>query len=72
MNIFALGKVIFSLLAVSEINVVLGQIPSVDLYVPLVHLQEDYGGVMPPYFRFLTVMAFNVFLKEKVRYPYAD
>ena len=29
--------------------------------------QDQYEGCMPAYFRFLTVMAFNVFLKEKVR-----
>ena len=29
--------------------------------------QDQYEGRMPAYFRFLTVMAFNVFLKEKVR-----
>ncbi|XP_064395297.1 folylpolyglutamate synthase, mitochondrial-like [Halichondria panicea] len=37
-----------------------------EVYNKLSSSKEDYGGVMPPYFRFLTVMAFNVFLKEKV------
>jgi len=29
-------------------------------------MQEAHNGVMPPYFRFLTIMAFYVFLQEQV------
>ncbi len=33
-------------------------------------LQNEYNEAMPPYFRFLTLMAFNFFVKEKVSYGY--
>ena len=32
------------------------------------NLQDRYDGDMPTYFRFLTVMAFYVFIKEKVSF----
>ena len=28
--------------------------------------QEEHNGEMPPYFKFLTIMAFHVFLQEQV------
>lgn len=31
-------------------------------------LQEAHGSTMPAYFRFLTILAFHVFLQEKVCY----
>lgn len=31
--------------------------------------QAAYGGSMPAYFRFLTLLAFHVFLREKVSAP---
>lgn len=37
-----------------------------DCYDKLSSTKDQYEGCMPAYFRFLTVMAFNVFLKEKV------
>jgi len=30
-------------------------------------MQAAHDGAMPPYFRFLTIMAFYVFLQEQVR-----
>jgi len=29
-------------------------------------MQAEHDGAMPPYFRFLTIMAFHVFLQEQV------
>lgn len=39
---------------------VIGDVP------PLVLSQEANGASMPAYFRFLTILAFHVFLQEKV------
>ncbi len=36
------------------------------MHFPFLVLQAEYDGNMPMYFRFLTVMAFHVFVKEKV------
>lgn len=36
---------------------------------PVSDPQEAHGGAMPAYFRFLTILAFHVFLQEKVSEP---
>lgn len=37
------------------------------VYGRLDRSKEAHGGTMPAYFRFLTILAFHVFLQEKVR-----
>lgn len=37
-----------------------------EVYDKLEATKKDHGDAMPAYFRFLTIMAFHVFLKEKV------
>uniref|UniRef100_A0A8D3BK41 Folylpolyglutamate synthase n=1 Tax=Scophthalmus maximus TaxID=52904 RepID=A0A8D3BK41_SCOMX len=37
------------------------------VYGRLDETKDAHGGMMPAYFRFLTILAFHVFLKEKVR-----
>ncbi|XP_076019808.1 folylpolyglutamate synthase, mitochondrial-like [Genypterus blacodes] len=36
------------------------------IYTRLDETKDAHGGAMPPYFRFLTILAFHVFLQEKV------